>query len=147
MAGALQHPLEETGFRPTQAGSPSFFRGPALGPRLTRRLYCGSPRDGWRREVPSRDRKPYRISAGRRAPWTVGAWEAGGKFCGPMVYAVSDPGDKCRGRNGTAPTRLEQLSDESARVPARCPNLRPEDLLTIAKTISYEVQGRAVSRP
>ena len=43
------------------------------------------------------------------------------------------------------PTRPERFSDEAARVQAQCPNLRPTDVLTIAETTSYELQGRAVS--
>ena len=43
------------------------------------------------------------------------------------------------------PTRPKRLSDQAARVQARCPNLRPEDVLTMAETISYELKGRTVS--
>ena len=64
-----------------------------------------------------------------------------------MDHAVSDPGDKGRGRNGTVPTRPERLSDEAARVQARGPNLRPAGMLTIEKTNSYELPGRAMSGP
>ena len=45
------------------------------------------------------------------------------------------------------PTRPERLSDEAARVQARGPNLRPAGMLTIAKTISYDLPGRAMSGP
>ena len=37
------------------------------------------------------------------------------------------------------------FSGESVRVQARYPSLRPEDILTIAKTIIYEISGRAES--
>src|SRR5215831_17919278 len=43
------------------------------------------------------------------------------------------------------PTRPERLSDQAARVQARCPNLHPADVLTIATTISYDFQGRAAA--
>ena len=41
----------------------------------------------------------------------------------------------------------EGLLDEAGRVQARCPNLQPADILTIANTISYGLHGSAVSEP
>ena len=63
----------------------------------------------------------------------MGAWEAAGEFAANRRSGCQN------GREGR--------SDEAGRVQARCPNLRPAYILTIANTISYGLPGSAGSGP
>ena len=94
---------------------------------------------GWREatafHLVTESRPRNRIGAGRR----LSTLDCGGLGSRKRVLRRTDGSRVARAEDvmERPPTRPERLSDEAARVQARCPNLRPADVLTIAETISY----------
>jgi hypothetical protein len=64
---------------------------------------------------------------------------------GEPMDAGSDPGGKGRGRDRTAANAAGAAFGRSREAQPRSPNLHAENILTIGRTITYQLSGRAVS--